>query len=119
MQSKQSTATSIDNYIATFPAHIQAILEEIRSTIKEAVPEAEETISYQIPTFTLHGRYLIYMAGFKKHISLYPAPTEDSELAHELAPYLSGKGTLKFALDKPIPLDLVRKIVTSRAKLNS
>jgi len=117
MRTKQ-TAENIDEYIAGFPKDVQEILQRVRSTIKEAAPEAEETISYQIPTFNLKGRYLIYFAGYKNHIGVYPAPHGDEELEAEMAAYRSGKGTVKFALDKPIPWNLISKIVKSRAKEN-
>ena len=112
------TFKDIDEYIAGFPNDVQQILEKIRMTIRKAVPDAEETISYQIPTFTLKGRYFIYFAGFKKHIGLYPAPIGNPEFKEELSVYGAGKGTAKFPLDKPIPFDLVRKIVKFRAKEN-
>ena len=109
---------NIDEYIASFPKDVQESLQKVRTTIKEAAPDAEETISYQIPTFTLRGKYLIYFAGYKKHISLYPAPIGVEEFKSELAPYESGKGTAKFALDKPIPFDLISRIVKYRVTEN-
>lgn len=102
---------SIDEYIASFPEDVQKILEELRTTIKAAAPEAGEKISYGIPTFTLNGKYLIYFAGWKHHISIYPIPVGDDELNQEIAPYVAGKGTLKFPIDKPLPLKLITKIV--------
>ena len=106
--------TSIDEYIATFPPDIQMILEELRASIHAAAPDAKETISYNIPTFTLNGTYLIYFAGWKKHISLYPIPVGSEAFNKEIAGYADGKGTLKFPLDKPIPLKLVGRIVKYR-----
>jgi uncharacterized protein YdhG (YjbR/CyaY superfamily) len=82
---------SVDEYIGSFPVDVQAILEEVRRTIRKAAPTAGETISYQIPTITLEGTALLYFAGWKHHISLYPAPTGDGALEHELAPYRSQK----------------------------
>ena len=111
MKSTRTQFSSIDNYIATFPEDVQKILEELRSTIKAAAPEAKETISYNIPTFTLNGRYLIYFAGWKNHISLYPIPTGTEAFNKQIAKYVEGKGTLKFPLDKPLPLKLIAKIV--------
>ena len=108
MTSKIST---IDEYIETFPEDIQAILRQVRKTIKAAAPKADEKISYGIPTFTMSGKYLIYFAGWKSHISIYPIPVGDDAFNQEVAPYVSGKGTLKFPLDKPIPLKLITKIV--------
>lgn len=102
---------SIDEYIGTFPENVQTILKQVRKTIKAAVPKAEEKISYGIPTFTLNGKYLIYFAGWKHHISIYPIPVGDEALNQEIAPYVSGKGTLKFPIGKPMPLKLITKIV--------
>jgi uncharacterized protein YdhG (YjbR/CyaY superfamily) len=106
-----SKVSSIDEYIDTFPEDIQAVLHQVRKTIKAAAPKAGEKISYGIPTFTMNGKYLIYFAGWKSHISIYPIPVGDDSFNQEVAPYISGKGTLKFPLDKPIPLKLITKIV--------
>ena len=106
-----SKITSIDEYIDTFPEDIQAVLHQVRKTIKTAAPKAGEKISYGIPTFTMNGKYLIYFAGWKSHISIYPIPVGDDAFNQQIAPYVSGKGTLKFPLDKPIPLKLITKIV--------
>lgn len=111
MKNKKVTFTSIDAYIGTFPEDLQNILEEVRTTIKAAAPDAEETISYNIPTFTLNGRYLIYFAGWKNHISIYPIPVGSESFNKQIAKYVEGKGTLKFPIDKPIPLKLITKIV--------
>ncbi|HET6597378.1 MAG TPA: DUF1801 domain-containing protein [Anaerolineales bacterium] len=102
---------SIDEYIDTFPEDVQTVLKQVRKTIKAAASEAGEKISYGIPTFTLNGKYLIYFAGWKHHISLYPIPVGDEALNQEIAPYISGKGTLKFPIGKPMPLKLITKIV--------
>ncbi len=109
---------SIDEYIATFPEDIQALLEAVRATIKVAEPDAEETISYQMPTFMLKGHYLIHFAAYKKHIGLYPAPIGNAEFTEDLSAYESGKGTVKFPFDKPIPFDLISKIVKFRVTEN-
>ena len=106
-----SKVSSIDEYIETFPENIQAVLHQVRKTIKAAAPKAGEKISYGIPTFTMNGKYLIYFAGWRSHISIYPIPVGDDAFNQEVAPYVSGKGTLKFPLDKPIPLKLITKIV--------
>ena len=108
----------IDEYIAGFPKETQKILEQIRATIKKAAPGAEETISYAIPAFTLKGRYLVYFAGYKNHISLYPAPRGNEAFKKELSVYKGGKGTVQFPLDKPMPLKLITKIVKFRIKKN-
>jgi uncharacterized protein YdhG (YjbR/CyaY superfamily) len=116
MKLEQAAPATIDDYIAGFPPDVQAALRQVRATIREAAPDTEEAISYRIPTFNLNGRYLIYFAGFKNHVSVYPAPMGAAELADEMALYGSGKGTMKFPLNKPIPLDLIRRIVEFRRK---
>lgn len=118
MKTEQAGPKNIDEYIAGFPRDVQEILEKVRMTIRGAAPDAEETISYQIPTFTLKGKYLIYFAAYKKHIAVYPAPIGNAEFKEEMSVYGSGKGTAKFPLDKPIPFDLIRKIVRFRIKEN-
>ena len=105
-------------YIAGFPPEVQKILKKIRLTIRKAAPGAEEKISYGIPTFTLKGQYLIYFAGYQKHVSLYPAPRGAEKFKKELAGYAGGKGTVRFPLDQPIPFDLITKIVKFRIKEN-
>ena len=101
---------TVDAYVGSFPADVQPKLASVRAAIREALPEARETISYDIPTFTLNDRYAVYFAGWKGHISLYPVPTGGDDFERRLAPFKAGKGTLKFPLDKPIPLDLVRDV---------
>ena len=109
--------TSIDAYIATFPDEIQKILQEIRATIKAAAPEAEEKISYQMPTFFLQGN-LVHFAAFKHHIGFYPAPTGIEAFARDLAQYKGAKGSVQFPLDQPMPLDLITRIVKYRVAEN-
>jgi uncharacterized protein YdhG (YjbR/CyaY superfamily) len=107
----------IDDYIARFPVETQKILTEIRRSIRENIPKAEETISYGIPTFKLNGRNVIYFAGYKKHIGVYPVPSGDKILDKAFSSYkTSGKGTIQFPLDKPIPHALIAKIVKYRLK---
>jgi uncharacterized protein YdhG (YjbR/CyaY superfamily) len=110
---------SVDEYIASFPAEVQVILEQVRGTIHGVVAGAGEKISYQIPTITLDGKALMYFSGWKKHISVYPLPPVEGELATAIEPYLAGKGTLKFPLTKPMPYDLIGQLakafVASRA----
>ena len=118
MKSKKVSFSSIDEYIATFPKDIQKILEALRGTIKAAAPKAEEKISYQMPTFTLNGKYLVYFAGWKTHIAFYGAPRGNTEFKEDLSIYEAGQGTLKFPLDRPMPLDLITKIVKFRAAEN-
>ena len=118
MKNLPPAARDIDEYIAGFPPDVQEILQKIRMTIRKAAPRAEETISYKIPTFNLNGHYLIYFAAYKKHIALYPAPLGVPEFEEEISPYVSGKGTLQFPMNKPIPYKLITKIVKFRAKEN-
>ena len=118
MISKKTQFKSIDEYIATFPEDVQKTLEELRSTIKASAPDAKETISYNIPTFTLNGKYLIYFAGWKNHISIYPIPTGSKEFNKEVSKYVEGKGTLKFPIDKPLPLKLITKMVKLKVAEN-
>jgi uncharacterized protein YdhG (YjbR/CyaY superfamily) len=117
MEGKKTGFTSIDEYIATFPEEIQKILEEIRATIKAAAPDAEEKISYQMPTFALKGN-LVHFAAFKNHIGFYPVPTGIEKFKKELSVYEGAKGSVQFPLDKPIPYELISKIVKFRVKEN-
>jgi len=115
MSTDQSAPTTIDAYIGAFPPEVQALLQEIRQVIHETIPGLGETISYGMPTFTLNRKYLVYIAAHKKHIGLYPAPTGVEEFQDAVALYGGGKGTLKFPLDKPMPFDLIRRVVQFRA----
>jgi uncharacterized protein YdhG (YjbR/CyaY superfamily) len=108
-----------DEYISSFPPATQKILQQIRTTIKKLVPKAEEAISYGIPVVNLNGTYLIYFAGYKNHVSIYPAPRGKDEFKEILSAYKGGKGTVQFPLDKPIPFNLITKIVKFRIKENS
>jgi uncharacterized protein YdhG (YjbR/CyaY superfamily) len=107
----------IDEYIASFPEDVQEILEKLRATIKKAAPDAEEKISYQIPTFSLKGN-LVHFAAYKKHIGFYPTPSGIENFKNELSAYEGAKGSVKFPLNKPIPYDLIREIVEFRVKEN-
>jgi len=118
MKNNKVGFSSIDEYIATFPKDTQKILETLRGTIKAAAPKAEEKISYQMPTFTLNGKYLVYFAGWKTHIAFYGAPRGNAEFKEDLSAYETGQGTLKFPLDKPMPLKLITKIVKFRVVEN-
>jgi uncharacterized protein YdhG (YjbR/CyaY superfamily) len=118
MRTKQKAPEDIDGYIAGFPNDVQEVLEKIRMTIRKAAPDAEETISYQIPAFTLNG-HLVYCAAFKNHIGFYPPVTGgDEKCKNEKSIYEGPKGNLKFPLDKPIPYALISKIVKLRVKEN-
>jgi uncharacterized protein YdhG (YjbR/CyaY superfamily) len=108
---------NIDEYIAAFPVNIQARLQEVRDIIKKAVPAAEETISYNMPAFKLNGVHLIYFAGWKNHISLYPFSSAMEASLPEVAAYkISGRGTIQFPVDKPLPVEFVEMIVKLREK---
>jgi uncharacterized protein YdhG (YjbR/CyaY superfamily) len=109
--------TSVDEYIATHPEDIQAILQSVRKAIRKGVPAAEETISYQIPTYKLHGNRVVYFAGWKQHYSLYPATDGVVEaFKDDLAPYTINKGTIRFPLFEPVPVKLIERIARFRAK---
>jgi uncharacterized protein YdhG (YjbR/CyaY superfamily) len=117
MRTDQPAARNIDEYIAGFPRDVQQILQKIRTTIRRAAPQAEEAISYQMPTFRLEGN-LVHFAAFKNHIGLYPTPSGTEKFREELSPYQTGKGSIRFPLDKPIPYGLIGRIVKFRAKEN-
>jgi uncharacterized protein YdhG (YjbR/CyaY superfamily) len=116
MQARKKFGT-IDEYIKTFPPDVRKILERLRHTIRKAVPEAEEVISYQMPAFKLKGN-LVYFAAFKKHIGFFPTASGVAAFKKELSDYATSPGTVQFPLDKPIPYDLVTKIVLFRKKEN-
>ena len=114
---KSTAPRTMDEYIAGYPRDVQAILRKIRVTIRKAAPGAQETISYQIPTFKLNGM-LISFAAFSKHIGLYPAPVGSESFNRKLAAYRSSKSTVKLPLDKPVPYTLITQIVKLRVKAN-
>ena len=118
MKTSDKNIMTIDDYIAGFPENVQEILEQLRQTIRNAAPESEETISYQMPAFKQKG-ILVYFAAFKNHIGFYPTPSGVEKFKKELSGYEVSKGTVKFPIDKTIPLDLVSKIVKFRVKENS
>jgi uncharacterized protein YdhG (YjbR/CyaY superfamily) len=108
---------SVDQYIAAQPAPVQPALRRLRGIIRKAVPRAEEVISYQIPAYKLPGATVIYFAGWKQHVSLYPASPElVAEFRRELAPYELSKGTIRFPLSEPVPAKLVERIARFRAR---
>lgn len=111
-----ATPTTIDEYIALFPAEVQALLEQVRQTIRETAPEAEEAISYGMPAFRLNGP-LVYFAGFKNHIGFYPTPVGLAAFQKDLAPFKTGKGSVQFPIQEALPLELIRKIVAYRLQL--
>jgi uncharacterized protein YdhG (YjbR/CyaY superfamily) len=114
----RTQSSTIDEYIKGFPTDVQLILEKMRQTIRKAAPEAVEAISYQMPTFKLNGKNLVHFAAFQKHIGFYPIPSGIEAFKKELSQYKQGKGSVQFPIDKPIPYDLVEKIVKYRVKEN-
>ena len=111
---KRPIANSIDDYIAGFPPETQERLEQVRELIRATAPSATETISYAIPTFDLNGSHLVHFAGYARHIGLYPTGTGLDDFKEEIKQYRSGKGSVQFPLDQPLPTDLIRRIVESR-----
>jgi len=115
---KSTVVENIDAYIEGFPEAVQTALQEVRAAIKKAAPEATEAIKYAMPTFVLNGN-LVHFAAYKRHISVYPVPTGDATFDKLLAPYeTSGKGTVQFPLDQPMPVALIEKIVQYQVKRN-
>ncbi len=117
MKTHEKGYKTIDEYIVTFPENVQNILQELRRTIKDAAPQAEEVISYQMPAFKLNG-ILVYFAAFKNHIGFFPTSSGIAAFKKELSEYETSKGTVRFPMDKPIPVDLVKKIVRYRVEEN-
>ncbi len=110
------TPKSVDEYIASQPATVQGVLQRVRSTIRKAVPEAEEVISYKIPTYRLQGGTVLYFAAWKQHYSLYPANGHVvAAFKNELAPYEISKGTIRFPLSQPVPVKLIERLAKFRA----
>lgn len=116
MKSDAVRFQSVDEYVASLPQATQTALQEVRATIKAAVPRAQEKVSYQMGAVELDSTNLIYFAGWKNHISIYPIPAGNAAFNEEVAPYIEGKGTLKFPLSKPLPLDLIRRIALQAAE---
>jgi uncharacterized protein YdhG (YjbR/CyaY superfamily) len=117
MKTRQAAPKTIDEYITGYPREVRVILERVRMTIREAAPAAEETINYQIPTFALKGN-LVHFAAYKNHIGFYPTPTGIEKFKKELSVYKGAKGSVQFPLDKPIPFDLIARIVRFRVREN-
>ncbi len=110
-------AENVDEYIARFPKETQKILKQIRKAVKQAAPEAQEIISYGMPAYKLNG-ILLYFAAFKKHIGFYALPSGNEAFKKEISTYKTGRGSIQFSLGKPMPIDLITKIVKFRAKEN-
>ncbi|WP_232697535.1 iron chaperone [Brevibacillus daliensis] len=117
MEGNKIAYESIDDYISQFPPEVQAILETLRKVIKESAPDAKEKISYQMPTFVLYGN-LVHFAAYKNHIGFYPAPSGINACKDELAEYKGAKGSIQFPIDKPLPYELINKIVQFRVAEN-
>jgi uncharacterized protein YdhG (YjbR/CyaY superfamily) len=117
MTSERTKFEDIDSYIASFPEETRALLKQIRTTIRKAAPEAKEIINYGMPTFTLKGN-LVHFAAFKNHIGFYPTPSAIEAFKKELSVYEGAKGSVQFPLAKPIPFDLISRIVEFRVKEN-
>lgn len=111
-----SITKNTDDYIASFPLETQVILTEVRSTIQKAAPDAEESISYAMPTFKLNGKPLVYFAGYKNHIGFYATPTGHEAFEKELSVYKQGKGSVQFPINEPMPLDLIARITKFRVE---
>jgi uncharacterized protein YdhG (YjbR/CyaY superfamily) len=116
---KTHTKKTVDEYIKDFSEDVQNILSEIRRTILEIAPQAEESISYGMPAYKLNGKPLVYFASYKNHIGFYATPSGHAAFEKELAKYKQGKGSVQFPIDKPMPLKLIAKIVEYRIKFNS
>jgi uncharacterized protein YdhG (YjbR/CyaY superfamily) len=117
MPTSRSQCRTVDEYVARFPKDVKDILEELRHVVNESAPQAEETMSYGMPTFDLNGAHLVFFAAWKNHVGLYPVNSSVVEaFKNELAPFKLAKGTVQFPFDKPIPFDLVKKIVEFRVK---
>lgn len=108
--------TTVDQYIATFPAEVQEVMQQVRSTIKGSAPQAEERISYGMPGYYLNGP-LVYFAGYKNHIGFYATPNGHEAFAEELSKYKQGKGSVQFPLNEAMPLDLIKRIVAFRVEV--
>lgn len=117
MEENKIVVTSIDDYILSFPPEVQQILEKLRKVIKDAAPDAVEKISYQMPTFFLHGN-LVHFAAYKKHIGFYPAPSGIDAFRQELSQYKGAKGSIQFPIDETLPYELISKIVAFRVLEN-
>ncbi len=117
MERNNTTFESIDEYISKFSPEIQKILIKLRQVIKESAPGAEEKISYQMPAFVLHGN-LVYFAAYKNHIGFYPTPSGIAAFKNELSQYKGAKGSVQFPIDKPLPYELISKIVEFRVAEN-
>jgi len=115
MKTASSSAENIDEYIAGFPRDVQAILKQLRATIKRVAPEAEEAIKYRMPTFVLNGN-LVHFAAHTNHIGFYPTPSGIEAFQDELSQYKGAKGSVQFPIDRPMPWSLIENIVKFRVE---
>lgn len=118
MASGADGSAAVDAYLAGFPEEVRQVLEQVRAAIRAAAPDAQETIKYGLPTFVLHGN-LVHYGGFKQHVGFYPVPSGIEAFRAELARYPQGKGSVRFPLDEPMPLDLIARIVRYRVEENA
>jgi uncharacterized protein YdhG (YjbR/CyaY superfamily) len=119
MGMKHTQAKTIDRYIKSFPKDIQLSLKQIREIIQKTAPDAVESISYGMPAFKINGKPLVYFAAYEKHIGFYPTPSGTAKFKKELSPYKTGKGSARFPIDEPLPLELIQKIVAFRVQENA
>lgn len=117
--------TTVAENFEILSAEVKPVFQQLRSLIQKAIPDGAESISYQIPIMKLEGKNVIYFAGWKSHVSLYPVPEGDADFQKVIAPYVAGKGTLKFMIDKSLPVDIIKKVIlyslekaTKRSKIN-
>jgi len=115
---KKAPARNVDAYVAAAPKEAQAKLLQLRRMIRAAAPKADESISYQIPAYKLNGKALVYFAAFRTHVSLFALPLPLKEHEHELKGYQTAKGTVRFPLDKPLPVALIRKLLKTGVEKN-
>lgn len=115
---KTEKPENVDAYIRSFPEEVQHVMEQVRATIRETAPEAEESISYGMPAYKFNGKALVYFAAYKNHIGFYATPTGHSAFEKELSVYKQGKGSVQFPLSQPVPLQLIADIVRFRLSEN-
>lgn len=115
---KNKSYTTVDEYIANYPDGVQAMLQQVRKAIRQAAPEAVESVSYMMPAYKLNGRPLVYFGGYAHHIGFYAVPTGIAAFKRELAGYKTSKGAVQFPLDEPMPLDLITRMVKYRVREN-
>ena len=118
MKDRSNTIITAEEYINSFPADTQALLRQMRTVILENATDAEEGISYNMPAYKVNGTPLVYFAAFTHHIGFYATPSGHAEFARELSVYKQGKGSVQFPFDKPLPLDLIARIVRFRVEEN-